>query len=97
MRSALACSVSVLRSCDDRRGLLSVQGAATQGGTTSAVLRLEKAQQEFTFTEVAEQPVPSLCRNFSAPVKLQVEAAFSLCHALLANFCLVSVHGHESA
>lgn len=37
------------------------------------VLRLEKAQQDFTFTSVSSEPVPSVLRNFSAPVKLEVE------------------------
>lgn len=44
------------------------------GGETTKVLLVKDAQQEFVFTEVPEQPVPSLLRNFSAPVKLQVRA-----------------------
>src|SRR5437763_791615 len=35
------------------------------------VLLCERAQQVFRFTDVAAPPVPSLLRNFSAPVKLQ--------------------------
>jgi len=37
---------------------------------TTAVLRVDKAEQEFTFVDVKEKPVPSLLRNFSAPVRL---------------------------
>lgn len=29
-----------------------------------------QAEQEFTFIDIAEKPVPSLLRNFSAPVRL---------------------------
>jgi aminopeptidase N len=29
-----------------------------------------QAEQEFTFVDIAEKPVPSLLRNFSAPVRL---------------------------
>ncbi|KAK9785425.1 hypothetical protein WJX73_000376 [Symbiochloris irregularis] len=53
---------------------LHLQGSKANGSAgDSAVLRLEKASQEFVFTEVPEEPVPSLCRNFSAPIKLEVE------------------------
>ncbi|MGZ9712131.1 aminopeptidase N [Glaciimonas sp. GNP009] len=49
------------------------------------VLELTKAQQTFRFIDVAEQPVPSILRNFSAPVVLDVtytdaELAFLLAH-----------------
>lgn len=39
---------------------------------TTKVLLVEKASQDFVFTEVSEKPVLSALRNFSAPVKLQV-------------------------
>lgn len=29
-----------------------------------------QAEQEFTFVNITEKPVPSLLRNFSAPVRL---------------------------
>ena len=45
---------------------------AAEPGETTKVLLVKDARQEFVFTEVPEQPVPSLLRNFSAPVKLQV-------------------------
>ncbi|EIE24754.1 aminopeptidase N, partial [Coccomyxa subellipsoidea C-169] len=40
---------------------------------TTKVLLLTEKEQEFVFTEVSENPVPSLLRDFSAPVKLEVE------------------------
>ncbi|MEH6436501.1 aminopeptidase N [Massilia sp. DD77] len=38
---------------------------------TTAVLELTQAEQTFVFTDVKEQPVPSVLRDFSAPVILQ--------------------------
>lgn len=32
-----------------------------------------KAEHEFTFKDVTEKPVPSLLRNFSAPVRLNTD------------------------
>ena len=49
-----------------------LQGSTEKLGT-STVLRVEQAQQEFVFTEVPGEPVPSLLRDFSAPVKMEVE------------------------
>eukprot|EP00775_Hariotina_reticulata_P008908 gene8909-9085_t len=40
---------------------------------TSTVLRCDAASNSFTFTDVPVEPVPSLLRGFSAPVKLEVE------------------------
>lgn len=42
--------------------------AAAQG--TSRVLSVTEAEQTFTFVDIAEHPLPSLLRGFSAPVKL---------------------------
>ncbi len=49
------------------------------------VLELVEAERRFTFVEVPESPVPSLLRNFSAPVKLvcdrsRDELAFLMAH-----------------
>ena len=59
-------------------GLLDAQGSelplrlqgesAAQG--TSRVLSVTEAEQTFTFAGIAEKPLPSLLRGFSAPVKL---------------------------
>jgi aminopeptidase N len=40
-------------------------------GSTTAVLELKEAEQTFRFTGVREQPVPSILRDFSAPVVLE--------------------------
>ena len=56
--------------------LLCAQGHENGAAPTTEVLLLEGAQQEFVFTEVPEQPVPSLLRGFSAPVKLEVRGLF---------------------
>ncbi|TQV81001.1 aminopeptidase N [Exilibacterium tricleocarpae] len=52
------------------RGSDSGTGEADQG---SCVLELTKPQQTFVFEGVAEKPVPSLLRGFSAPVKLHYD------------------------
>ncbi len=59
-------------------GLLDGQGndlpLRLQGETAAAggnrVLSVTEAQQSFTFVDIAEKPLPSLLRGFSAPVKL---------------------------
>ncbi|UCZ85188.1 aminopeptidase N [Pseudomonas sp. L5B5] len=48
---------------------LRLSGEATAQGT-SRVISVTAAEQTFTFVDVAEQPLPSLLRGFSAPVKL---------------------------
>lgn len=49
-----------------------LQGADAKAGN-ELVLRLEQQQQAFTILNVPEKPVLSVLRNFSAPVKLEVE------------------------
>ena len=59
-------------------GLLDAKGAAialrlageATAGATSRVISVTEAEQTFTFLDIAEQPLPSLLRGFSAPVKL---------------------------
>ncbi|MGY4534768.1 aminopeptidase N [Pseudomonas sp. TE3786] len=59
-------------------GLLGAQGQALslklagEGAARgeSTVIAVTEAEQSFTFVEVAEQPLPSLLRGLSAPVKL---------------------------
>ncbi len=48
---------------------LRLQGEDTAVGTTR-VLAVDQPEQTFTFVDVPEQPLPSLLRGFSAPVKL---------------------------
>ena len=47
------------------------KGNFTSSLTT--VLKLDRAEQEFVFTGVAEHPAPSLLRGFSAPVHVKYE------------------------
>jgi len=42
----------------------------TEPGGTIRVLELKEASRTFRFTDIPEPPVPSILRNFSAPVKL---------------------------
>ena len=49
---------------------LHCQEQANPTGSTTLVLEVTKAKQEFHFTNVAEEPTPSILRNFSAPVEL---------------------------
>ncbi|MCP4906633.1 MAG: aminopeptidase N [bacterium] len=64
-----------------RVGLLAADGAAipirlegegVEKGT-SRVLEMTEAEQTFVFEGVEEEPVPSLLRGFSAPVRLEME------------------------
>ncbi|TNF36384.1 MAG: aminopeptidase N [Gammaproteobacteria bacterium] len=56
-------------------GLVGVHGSLAvklEGNTaTTHVLDLVKPEQQFVFTGVTEEPVPSLLRGFSAPVRMQ--------------------------
>ena len=70
--------------------LTSVQegsGAVTkiEGGATTHVVKLTESSQTFTFTGVQVKPVPSVLRNFSAPVKLVLEQTNEELKFLLAN------------
>ncbi|MDH5649252.1 MAG: aminopeptidase N [Gammaproteobacteria bacterium] len=63
---------------------LQMEGEA-QAGLGSRVLELTQPRQEFVFINVDQAPVPSLLRNFSAPVKLDIdysnnELAFLMAH-----------------
>jgi aminopeptidase N len=48
---------------------LRLQGEDAAAGSTR-VISVTEAEQTFTFVDIAEQPLPSLLRGFSAPVKL---------------------------
>jgi len=63
-------AVGLLDSCGNDMPL-TLQG--TQVQQTTVVLELTEAQQTFVFEHVNEQPVPSLLRDFSAPVILDYE------------------------
>jgi aminopeptidase N len=73
-------------------GLLGASGAdlalvldgEPQAGTT-AVLDLVEREATYVFTDVAERPVPSILRDFSAPVKLEMVRERSELAFLAAN------------
>jgi aminopeptidase N len=52
---------------------------------TSRMLVLEQAHQDFVFEGVSEQPIPSLLREFSAPVKLEYPYSTSELAVLMAH------------
>ncbi len=49
---------------------LFLKGEDRNQGETSKTLRFDQEHQSFTFTSVDQCPVPSINRNFSAPIKL---------------------------
>ena len=53
---------------DGRDMPLQLDGEQGSPGATTKVLELTQAKQTFRFINVGERPVPSLLRNFSAPV-----------------------------
>ncbi|GAB2910125.1 aminopeptidase N [Paraburkholderia jirisanensis] len=70
---------------DGRDLPLRLEGEAQAASTTTRVLEFTATEQTFTFVDVAEKPLPSLLRNFSAPVIVEYdytgdELAFLLAH-----------------
>ncbi|RFU46808.1 aminopeptidase N [Paraburkholderia sp. DHOC27] len=64
---------------------LRLEGEASAAPATTRVLEFTQSEQTFTFVDVAEKPLPSLLRNFSAPVIVEYdysaeELAFLLAH-----------------
>ncbi|OAJ58181.1 aminopeptidase N [Paraburkholderia ginsengiterrae] len=64
---------------------LQLQGETAASASTTRVLEFTQAEQTFTFVNVAQEPLPSLLRNFSAPVIVEYdyseeELAFLLAH-----------------
>ncbi|MCU6435761.1 aminopeptidase N [Undibacterium sp. Jales W-56] len=57
----------------------------TDGAATTLVLELTKPSQSFRFTGIAEQPTPSILRNFSAPVVLEINYSDEQLGHLLAH------------
>lgn len=52
---------------------------------STAVLRFTQKEEEFVFTDIVEKPVPSLLREFSAPVRLESDLTNEDFFFLLAN------------
>ncbi|SAL25740.1 aminopeptidase N [Caballeronia terrestris] len=63
---------------------LRLEGEKEPGGTTR-VLELTEREQTFTFVDVAVKPLPSLLRNFSAPVIIEYDYTNEQLSFLLAN------------
>jgi len=64
---------------------LRLQGEPEAAGATTRVLELTAAEQAFTFEGIAERPLPSLLRDFSAPVKLEYDYDRADLARLMAN------------
>ena len=70
---------------DGRDLPLTLEGESEGSGATTRLLELKQGRERFVFTGLPEAPVPSLLRNFSAPVKLKMqlsreELAFLMAH-----------------
>eukprot|EP00899_Mesostigma_viride_P000768 jgi/Mesvir1/10692/Mv13782-RA.1 len=50
---------------------VAVPPQASGAPATTATLRFDKAEQTFMFHDIPAEPVPSMLRNFSAPVRLE--------------------------
>lgn len=51
----------------------------------TTVLRVTKGEEEFVFTDVAEKPIPSLLRGYSAPIRLESDLTENDLFFLLAH------------
>ncbi len=72
----------------DRAGrdmTLRLEDESEQEENCTHILNLQERRQSYTFTDISEPPVPSILRNFSAPVKVKMDIhdedlAFLLAH-----------------
>ena len=70
---------------DGRDAALRLAGETAAAGSTR-VLSLKTAEQRYVFEDVPAAPVVSLLRNFSAPVRLELEQTdFELAHLMAAD------------
>ena len=58
---------------DQQGNPLVLSGAGLAGDKTDEVLHITDSDQEFIFTGIEQEPVPSLLRGFSAPVRLNYD------------------------
>ncbi len=56
-----------------------------RGKRGTAILELREAEQTFVFTDIDEEPVPSVLRGFSAPVKVKLDLSDEELLFLMAN------------
>jgi aminopeptidase N len=64
---------------------LRLAGEDEKSATTDRVLNVTQDSQTFVFEEIDEEPVPSLLRSFSAPVKLDFEYSREQLFFLMVN------------
>jgi aminopeptidase N len=57
----------------DRKELRLSWNGKTSNASGTLVVELKKETETFTFRDIPEEPVPSLLRHFSAPVKLNID------------------------
>ncbi|RKR44510.1 aminopeptidase N [Paraburkholderia sp. BL17N1] len=70
---------------DGRDLPLQLQGENTASAFTTRVLEFTQTEQTFTFVNVAQEPLPSLLRNFSAPVIVEYDYSAEQLAFLLAH------------
>ncbi|MCC8395123.1 aminopeptidase N [Paraburkholderia sp. MMS20-SJTR3] len=71
---------------NDGRDLpLQLDGEAQAWASTTRVLEFTQTEQTFTFVNVAQEPLPSLLRNFSAPVIVEYDYSAEQLAFLLAH------------
>jgi aminopeptidase N len=70
---------------DGRDLPLQLEGEAKASGSTTRVLDFTQTEQTFTFVNVAQEPLPSLLRNFSAPVIVEYDYSADQLAFLLAH------------
>ncbi|HEC58370.1 hypothetical protein LCGC14_0946560 [marine sediment metagenome] len=65
--------------------VLQLEGEATASEQTTRVLNITEQQHTFTFVNIDVEPVPSLLRGFSAPVKIKMVRSDTDLAFLMAN------------
>jgi aminopeptidase N len=65
--------------------LLDLKGSNSKSVTKEKVIYFSDSKETFTFTHIAEEPVPSLLRGFSAPVNLNIDYSIDEIIFLMAN------------
>jgi aminopeptidase N len=65
--------------------ILNLKGKDCDSRTKEMVINFSNAKEIFTFTDIHEEPVPSILRGFSAPVNLNIEYSIDEMIFLMAN------------
>jgi aminopeptidase N len=66
-------------------GLLNTEGCNLPLQPTTGILEISKATETFQFTNISTKPIPSLLRNFSAPMKLYFDYSDAELYFLLTH------------